>query len=166
MNGSGERHYLGSSSGVLLANFIKANIDIDSQAGPETPPSDSARQPSRASAVVISRDLPPEPLARMLILSYLNHDHLCYPVIHPATLLDLLAKIYETNRVYYAQHPSEAFLFDIVLAIATTSMARSDWQGLPSAQSHYERAMRTASPVLEEGGLSGLQAIIFLIQYR
>ena len=166
MNGSGERHYLGSSSGVLLANFIKANIDIESHSGPATPPRDSEGLSSAASAVELSRDLPPESVARMLVLSYLNHDHLCYPVIQPATLLALLTEIYDSNRVYYTQNPNEAFFFDIVLAIATTSMARSDWQGLPSAQSHYARAMKRASRVLEAGGLTGLQAVILLIQYR
>jgi hypothetical protein len=151
---------------VLLANFIKANIDIESHSGPSTPPRDTDGLPSTTSAVELSRDLPPESVARMLILSYLNHDHLCYPVIQPATLLALLSEIYDTNRVYYTQNPNEAFLFDIVLAIATTSMARSDWQGLPSAQSHYARAMRRASRVLEAGGFAGLQAVILLIQYR
>lgn len=166
MNGSGERHYLGSSSGVLLANFIKANIDLESSSGPATPPQDTERVSSAISAVETGRDLPSESVARRLILSYLNHDHLCYPVIQPAMLLALLSEIYDTNRMFYAQNPNDAFIFDIVLAIATTSMCRSDWQGLPSAQSHYDRAMRRASMVLEGGGFAGLQAVILLIQYR
>jgi len=166
INASGERNYLGSSSGVLLANFIKANVDIETSTRSSTPPGDSEAAISTASAAELGRDLPSEPVARRLILSYLNHDHLCYPVVHPATLMALFSEIYGTNMMFYAQHASEAFVFDIVLAIATASICRSDWQGLPSAHSHYTRAMKRVSIVLEKGGLGGLQAVILLTQYR
>jgi len=166
INASGERNYLGSSSGVLLANFIKANVDIGTSTRSSTPPGDSEAAISTASAAELGRDLPSEPVARRLILSYLNHDHLCYPVVHPATLMALFSEIYGTNMMFYAQHASEAFVFDIVLAIATASICRSDWQGLPSAHSHYTRAMKRVSIVLEKGGLGGLQAVILLTQYR
>jgi hypothetical protein len=166
INASGERNYLGSSSGVLLANFIKANVDIETSTRPSTPPGDDDIAHSTASAAELGRDLPSEQVARRLVLSYLNHDHLRYPVVLPATLLALLAEIYGTNMMFYAQHASEAFIFDIVLAIATASICRSDWQGLPSAHSHYTRAMTRVSTVLEKGGLGGLQAVILLIQYR
>lgn len=166
MNGSGERHYLGSSSGVLLANFIKANVDIESSSRPTTPPRDTQGASAAASGPDLGRDLPTETVARRLVFSYLNHDHLCYPVIQPAALLALHAEIHDTDRVYYAQHPNDAFIYDVVLAIATISISRSDWQGLPSAQSHYSRAMKRASRVLETGGFVGLQAVILLIQYR
>lgn len=166
INASGERNYLGSSSGVLLANFIKANVDIETSTRSSTPPGDSEAATSTASAAELGRDLPSEPVARRLILSYLNHDHLCYPVVHPATLMALFSEIYGTNMMFYAQHASEAFVFDIVLAIATASICRSDWQGLPSAHSHYTRAMKRVSIVLEKGGLGGLQAVILLTQYR
>ncbi|KAH7384704.1 hypothetical protein BKA66DRAFT_84290 [Pyrenochaeta sp. MPI-SDFR-AT-0127] len=166
INASGERSFLGSSSGVLLANFIKANVAIDTSIRPSTPPGDNESAQSTSSAIEPGRDLPSEPVARRLILSYLNHGHLCYPVIHPATLLALLSEIYGTDTMFYAQHASEAFVFDIVLAIATASICRSDWQGFPSAHSHYTRAMKRVSTVLEKGGLGGLQAIVLLIQYR
>ncbi|KAH7075121.1 fungal-specific transcription factor domain-containing protein [Paraphoma chrysanthemicola] len=166
INASGERNYLGSSSGVLLANFIKANVAIETSTRPSTPPIDDQSTQSAGSIADIGRDLPSEAVARRLVVAYLNHDHLCYPVLHPATLLALLPAIYGTGSTFYAQHASEAFVFDIGLAIATASISRSDWQGLPSAHSHYERAMKRVSIVLEKGGLGGLQAIILLIQYR
>lgn len=166
INASGERHYLGSSSGVLLANFIKANVDIESSTRPTSPPREAEASITTASAAELGRDLPSESVARRLVLSYLNHDHLCYPVVQPATLLALLSEIYSTNKVLYAQQANEAFIFDIALAIATASMSRSDSHGLPSAHSHYTRAMSRASRVLEMGGLGGLQAIVLLLQYR
>ena len=166
INASGERNYLGSSSGVLLANFIRANVNIETSTRSITPVGDDEATDSTALAAELARDLPSEQIARRLVLSYLNHDHLRYPVVLPATLLSILSETYSTNGALYTRTTSEAFIFDIVLAIATASICRSDWQGLPSAHSHYTRAMKRGSTILEKGGLAALQAIILLIQYR
>ncbi|KAH8638096.1 Zn2Cys6 [Alternaria alternata] len=166
INASGERNYLGSSSGVLLANFIRANVNIETSTRSMTPLGDDEATDSTALAAELARDLPSEQIARRLVLSYLNHDHLRYPVVLPATLLSILSETYSTNGALYTRTTSEAFIFDIVLAIATASICRSDWQGLPSAHSHYTRAMKRGSTILEKGGLAALQAIILLIQYR
>jgi len=166
INASGERNYLGSSSGVLLANFIRANVDIETSIRSTTPLGDNETTYPTASAIELGRDLPSEQIARRLVLSYLNHDHLRYPVVHPATLLAMLSEAYSTNVTSYTRSASEAFIFDIVLAIATASICGSDRQGLPSAHSHYTRAMKQGSTVLEKGGLGALQAVILLIQYR
>lgn len=167
INASGERQYLGSSSGVLLANFIKANVEIETSTRPTTPPREHDTSHEGDSAPDLGRDLPSESVARRLLLSYLNHSHICYPAVHPAMLLALLAEMYgPSSTTFYSQHPFESFVFDIVLAIATSSICRSDLQGIPSAQSHYARAMTRVSSALEMGGLNALQAIILLIQYR
>jgi hypothetical protein len=166
INASGERNYLGSSSGILLANFIRANVDIATSTRSNTPFGDDEASNPTASATELARDLESEEIARKLVLSYLNHDHLRYPVVLPATLGAMLSETYSTNVTSCRRSASEAFIFDMVLAIATASICRSDWQGLPSAHSHYIRAMKRASTVLEKGGLGALQAVILLIQYR
>lgn len=166
INASGERNYLGSSSGILLANFIRANVDVETSTPSTTPPVDADAINATASAIEFARDLPSEQIASRLVLSYLNHDHLRYPVVLPATLGAMLSEIYSSNATSSTRSASETFIFDMVLAIATASICRSDWQGLPSAHTHYIRAMKRASTVLEKGGLGALQAVILLIQYR
>lgn len=166
INTAGERHYLGSSSGVLLANFIKDNVEVETVTRPPSPQKQPDDYDAGASAMDVVPDLPPESISRRLIMAYLDHDHLCYPIVQPASLLALLKKIYETDMVFYTLHPYEAFVFDMILAIATTSVCRSDWHVLPSAQSHYLRAMSKVSDILQMGGLGGLQATILLTQYR
>lgn len=167
INAAGERHYLGSSSGVLLANFIKANVEVGEPSQPASPHARHDPLVSTNSADdAVSQDLPPESVAKKLLLAYLNHDHLCYPIVQPAVLRALLTRIYDNDGSFYTHHAHEAFMFDMILAIATTSISKSAWHVLPSAQSHYTRAMRRVSRILELGGLGGLQAIILLIQYR
>jgi hypothetical protein len=142
-------------------------VDIETSTRSTTPlGNDDEVDYSAASATELSRDLPSQQIARRLVLSYLNHDHLRYPVVHPATLLAMLPEAYSTNVTSHTRSASDAFIFNIVLAIATASIGQSSWQGLTSAHSHYTRAMKRATTVLEKGGLGALQAVILLIQYR
>lgn len=175
INAAGERHYLGSASGVLLANFVKANVDVPAQSRPQSRSQSRTQslfadhdEPAIADArrtVDISRDMPPELVARRLTLAYLDHDHLCYPVISPAAFLTVLDAMY-SDQGYYANHRFEAFMFDMVLAIATATIHKFDWQILPSAESHHARAMLSVSDILQLGDLRSLQAVILLTQYR
>jgi hypothetical protein len=167
---AGERQYLGSSSGMLLANFVKANVEVDAISRQPSPPqkSDGAAGNIGANSVDINDnpDIPSESVSFKLAMTYLNHDHLSYPVVWPRKVFDLLKDIYGPDKTYYALHPYEAFLFDMLLAIATAGFSASEWHILPPASSHYTRAMSKVSTVLESGGLPSLQAIILVTQYR
>lgn len=166
INAAGERHYLGSSSGILLAKFIKANVEVEAISRPPSPNVNGNDTGSPNALADATPDLPPESVSSRLALAYLNHDHLCYPVIEPGAVLALVMRIYGADGTYYTLHPSEAFVFDMVLAIATANTCASDRHILPAASSHYARAITKVFKVMESGGLISLQAIILLIQYR
>jgi hypothetical protein len=165
---AGERHYLGSTSGVLFANLVRASVDIsNSRTIPSTTEEDSHQRLNIANskAPVSSQTLPPQELARKLVSSYLSHEHLCYPFLQPQALFSILESVYH-DYSFYKNNAYESFVFDLVLAIATTSIYKFDWQMLPSAETHHVRAMSRITEVFQTGGIKSLQAIILLCQYR
>lgn len=174
INASGERHYLGSASGVLLADFVRAHVHAGTpQESADAAPASGNKGIASGTATPMAGEydagwssLPSRQLARRLVMAYLDHDHICYPVIHPASLLSVLDSTYDAGRPFYDQHPFEAFVFNMVLAIATTHALTFDWQMLPSAESHHARAVSSVPAVLQQGGLRSLQAMLLLTQYR
>ncbi len=71
------KNHLGSSSEFFLANFIRANVNIETSTRSITPAGDDeATDSARFGCRACSRDLPSEQIARRLWPSYLNHDHL------------------------------------------------------------------------------------------
>jgi hypothetical protein len=170
-NAAGDRHFLGSTSGVLFANLVRASVDVAGTNGSsgfsktgETPPTTlETRAAYGASAP--RESLPPENIARKLVSSYLVHDHLAYPFLWPWFILSITDLIY-SDKSYYGKNAFEAFVFDMVLAIANANVYKYDWQMLPSAESHHSRAMLRIGEVFQAGGLKSLQAILLLCQYR
>jgi hypothetical protein len=126
--------------------------------------------------------LPSYQLARRLVQAYLNHEYICYPMLHPASLVGILERAYNRHShegntasgrtstgVSCACHdssPFESFILNMILAIATTHITEFDWQILPSAENHHDRALSSVAAVLQVGGLQSLQAILLLAQYR
>ncbi|KAH8807164.1 fungal-specific transcription factor domain-containing protein [Xylogone sp. PMI_703] len=168
---AGERYYLGSTSGVLFANLVRASVDVSTPshlpASPlgvsDTNLRSSARKSINASNV---RDtLPSRDLAKELFNHYFAHDHLCYPFLYATETISIVDLIY-SDPSYYTKHTFQAFVFDMILAIATANVYKFDWQMLPSAETHHARAMLRANEVFQAGGLPGLQAILLLCQYR
>lgn len=167
---AGERYYLGSTSGVLFANLVRASVDISTPRPPSSPIgnldtriSSNARRSVNVSNV--RETLPSRDVARELFSHYFAHDHLCYPFIYAAEAITIVDSIY-ADPAYYAKHPFHAFIFDMILAIAIATVYKFDWQMLPSAETHHARAMLRINDVFQEGGLQGLQAILLLCQYR
>lgn len=166
---AGERHYLGSTSGILFANLVRASVDASN---PNPPPPSTNRDTqqqlntSTSSTFTASSETLPSPeLARKLVSAYLSHDHLCYPFLPPHTLLSIVDSVYNDSS-FYNNNAYESFVFDLVLAIATANVYKFDWQMLPSAETHHIRAMARITEVFQAGGLKSLQAILLLCQYR
>lgn len=166
-NAAGERQYLGSTSGVLFADLVRASVDMpvsrhvsppctehtaDSPDGIETP------------ALGAVRELPPKKLALRLVQAYLDHDFLCYPFLVPSEIRRIVKSLYNPDMGQPTAY--ELFLIDMLLAISTAQVSKYDWRQLPSAESHHARAMSSIGDVLRLGGLQALHAIILLCQYR
>lgn len=168
----GDRQFLGSTSGLLFANIVRATV---ASAGPggdgRTVPNPSRRQEHRPLAQarpewsVDENSLPPLALAKLLIDAYLAHDHLCYPCLHQDFVREVFDGVY-SDLSYYKSHDFEAFTFDMLLAIGTLQVHKFNWQALPDAETHHMRAMMRLDAVLRRGGLQALQAMLLLCQFR
>ena len=168
MNAGGQKQFLGSASGLLLANLLPVDPHSNTNVGDDDV-SLSRRfgggDWKNATAASKRSALPPEELARSLLTAYLSHDHLCYPFLHPRSLMASLDAVYSDDG-YYGTHPVEAFTVDMMLAIGTAQVYKFSWQVLPDAETHHDRAMSRLSQALKEGGVAALQIILLICQYR
>lgn len=170
-NAAGDRHFLGSTSGVLFADLVRASVNVAESQSKSRYSSGRAADcglfeiPSTPKGKDARQVLVPEDLTRRLVQSYLAHDHVQYPFLLPSYLFSIIDLIY-SDTSYYAENAYEAFVFDMVLAIANANVYKYDWQMLPSAESHHSRAMSRIGEVFQVGGLKSLQAILLLCQYR
>lgn len=175
INAAGERQpYLGSTSGILFANLVRSSVDasVSRQTTPPAAPSETQAEGmtspiSTTTHTERKHELPSEAVASKLMKSYFAHDAIAFPFLSPTSLLETMERFYQTES-YYSTHATsyETFVFNMVLAIATASVYKYDWQMLPSAESHHGRAMRELDQVLAHGGVESLQAILLLCQYR
>jgi hypothetical protein len=169
---AGERHYLGSASGVMLANLFGARASVDIAPVPQHQISSPRIGLQRlntttpTSRKVNPKDsLPSKELVTELFDNYFAHDHLCYPFLLPSSTLPIIEAIYDEPS-FYSENSYEGFVFDMILAIATVNVYKFDWQMLPSAETHHARAMLRVTEVFQTGGIRSLQAILLLCQYR
>lgn len=85
--------------------------------------------------------LPSHELAKELFSNYFAHDYLCYPFLLPSPTLSIVHSVYHEPS-FYAKNAFQAFVFDMILAIATVNVYKFDWQMLPSAETHHARASK------------------------
>ena len=152
LHAGGDRQFLGSASGMLLGKLLQVEVrTINQSRGDETPqtstrPLATAHGEKGGVATPELSSLPPEKLARSLLLAYLSHDHLCYPFLHPRSLMEALDAIYD-DETFYRNNTVEAFVFDMILAIGTAQVYKYD------CMSHSHLTMRfqyTVTPMLIE----------------
>jgi hypothetical protein len=104
-------------------------------------------------------------MARSFIDAYLAHDALCYPKVHPVQVSVALETVYSQSDSTSLE-PLNGFLFNMLLAIATAQVCKLNWQVLPDAETHHQRAMVYFDAVLSAGGIRGLQAMLLCCQSR
>ncbi|KAH7409755.1 fungal-specific transcription factor domain-containing protein [Cadophora sp. MPI-SDFR-AT-0126] len=170
-NAAGDRHFLGSTSGVLFAKLVRESVNLTGSTGSlkaQTFKDPYNATDTRVSSTAIVKSgsdaLPPEEFARRLMHWYLLHDHLAYPFLLPSFLLSILERVYNEPS-YYNENHFGAFAFDMVLPVATISVCKYNWQ-IPGAETHYIRAMTRIEDVFQAGSLESLQAILLVCQYR
>lgn len=170
LSAGGDRSYLGSASGLLLASLLQTNLHTHGQ--PEVEGSVAPTGQFKTGGALRNgastpdpSTLPSETLARTLVNAYFSHDHLCYPFLHPKSVFTALDALY-TDADFYATRPIEGFILDVIFAIGTAQVYKFDWAVLPSAETHHDRAMLRLSAVLGCGGIIALQAILLICQYR
>ncbi|KAF5723331.1 transcription activator acu-15 [Fusarium mundagurra] len=155
----GGHHFVGSTSGLLLANLLQSrpqpSSSLTTSYKPNSHPSLSSPQTSSG--------LPPKTLASELLKAYCSHDHLCYPFLSTKSLYRSLDAVYEDST---AKDPVDAFFVDMTLAIGTAQVHKFNWNGVYDAETHYNRAMTRLADVLARDGIERLQALLLVCQYR
>ncbi|KAI2344784.1 hypothetical protein LOY92_005808 [Ophidiomyces ophidiicola] len=177
LTAGGERQFLGSGSGVLFANLVRATVEANS--APTSSIALKAKEFQRSSPYPVNghslsftpvpktdlSQIPPEQFARDLHHAYFEHDHLCYPFLHRPTVLTAFENIYSDppflDRDHYA-----AFVYYMILAISSVDFHKFDWQTRPDAENFHAIALARLNEVLQLGGMKALQAILLLVQYR
>ncbi|KAH9203636.1 fungal-specific transcription factor domain-containing protein [Leptodontidium sp. 2 PMI_412] len=171
LNAGGERQFLGSGSGLLLASLVQTSLTTpnheDSNKDVHAYPQNVGDSSSILSQIRIpsSQTLPPERQAKGLLSAYFAHDHLCYPFLRPRSVFDSLDAMYK-DSTYHKNHPAEVFFIDMIFAIGTVQASKFDWQILPDSQTHQDRAMSRLPVVFARGGLPALQALLLVCQHR
>ncbi|KAK0291022.1 hypothetical protein LTR35_001743 [Friedmanniomyces endolithicus] len=138
INAAGERQpYLGSTSGVLLAELIcssvKLGLHTDLTPTTSLPGGSGLRGtvPMAQLLAVVRRadDLPSRALAQEMVSAYLNHENIIYPFIYPHFLSNTLKQVYEEEDYYVSRaSPSEVFILNMVFANASGHVAKYDRQ--------------------------------------
>lgn len=108
---AGERHYLGSTSGVLFADLVRASLDVKA---PREPSSIPNHNPIPGPLIQYThanhRDThPSRRLAYELFENYFAHDHLCYPFLIPSStfaIVDLRHCRVDLQRFFFLQEKS------------------------------------------------------------
>ncbi|RGP76951.1 hypothetical protein FLONG3_4889 [Fusarium longipes] len=155
----GGHHFVGSTSGLLLANLLQ------SRPQPSSSIHASGWKPNSISDLTSQggSGLPPKTLASELLKAYCSHDHLCYPFLSTKSLYHSLDAVYEEGR---EKDPVDAFFVDMTLAIGTAQVHKFNWNGVYDAETHYNRAMTRLADVLARDGIERLQALLLVCQYR
>ncbi|EFR05224.1 hypothetical protein MGYG_09192 [Nannizzia gypsea CBS 118893] len=183
LTAGGDRQFLGSGSGVLFANLVRATVDaapvpISTPARTAfTPRASHSENPARGGSIGSAfsigspaaksetYQIPPEPFARDLHHAYFEHDYLCYPFLHRPTVLTAFEQIYRDPSVL-DRDVFSCFIFYMILAISSVDYHKFDWQTRPDAENFHVVALSKLTEVLQLGGIKPLQAILLLCQYR
>lgn len=111
-----------------------------------------------------SLQLPPRPVAMMLIQYYLDNIFALYPIVSETALFNVLDTIYQGGSQPVTDF--EHWLFFMVLAISSTAQSRhfldSQYQ---EGVSWASRALAYADHVLMPGHVSQIQALVLFVQY-
>ncbi|KAF4500999.1 transcription activator acu-15 [Fusarium agapanthi] len=155
----GGHHFVGSTSGLLLANLLQSRPQPSSSLTTSWKPNSL---PGLTSPQTNS-GLPPKTLASELLKVYCSHDHLRYPFLSTKSLYRSLDAVYEDSS---AKDPVDAFFIDMTLAIGTAQVHKFNWNGVYDAETHYNRAMTRLADVLARNGIERLQALLLMGLHR
>ncbi|KAK1570110.1 fungal-specific transcription factor domain-containing protein [Colletotrichum navitas] len=168
LNAGGGRDFVGSTSGLFLANLLQSHSQSigSSNHVVRQHPSSASRHLNRPGSLATNgvSNLPPKSLTAEILDAYCSHDRLCYPFLSPKALDRALDAVYDANPG--AADPVDGFLIDMILAIGTAQVHKLNWNGIWDAEVHYNRAMTRLGDVLSRGGITALQALLLICQFR
>ncbi|EFQ25738.1 fungal specific transcription factor domain-containing protein [Colletotrichum graminicola] len=169
LNAGGGRDFVGSTSGVFLANLLQSNSQSigSSHHVVRQHPSSASRHLNRPSSLATNgvSNLPPKSFTAEILDAYCSHDRLCYPFLSPKALDRALDAVYGAKNPE-AVDPVDGFLIDMTLAIGTPQVHKLNWNGIWDAEVHYNRAMTRLGDVFSRAGITALQALLLICQFQ
>jgi hypothetical protein len=168
LSAGGGRNFVGSTSGVFLASLLQATGQ------PAAPSLHVGSNSAGSSAAIISdrrvslTGLPPRNLAADILCASSSHDRLKYPFLAPVALEHALESVYNAvdDPDTSDPDPFHVFLLHMALAIGMAQAYKLDWNGIWNAEIFYHRASAHLADALARGGITSLQALLLICQYR
>ncbi|KAH7134493.1 c6 zinc finger domain-containing protein [Dactylonectria estremocensis] len=162
---TGETRYLGSSSGLGLANVINTVINLHggmgaSNADPHEPiDCGDQRIPMGPSDLLF----PSLATARPIIEAYFQHTHIAFPLIHRPSFLATVDSIYSEPN-FYETHVFDAFVFDMVLTIGSSNFNR--FQEISANSSlYFAMAQSKIASIAIMPSLESLKVLLLVSQH-
>lgn len=164
LTATGETRYLGSSSGMGLANIISGAMGAQSGTSYTIEPPVSDGLKKDAIHIVPSDDsFPSLAVANPFIQAYFQHTHVTFPLLHRPSFLATVERIYNEPG-FYETNTYDAFIFDMVLAIGSSNINRFE-EASSAASKFYAMAQSKIAVVVDLDGLSVLRAILLISQH-
>ncbi|ETN36825.1 uncharacterized protein HMPREF1541_07812 [Cyphellophora europaea CBS 101466] len=162
LSASGGTEFVGSTSGLFLANLLQPHIQQSSALAQGIPTVLQDRQQTTSPPSKQAR--PSRNQALQILEAYCSHDHVCYPFLCIETLREALDRVYAVDTTQVGLN--DCFFIDAVLALGSAQVYKLGWTGIWDAETHFSRATSQLSNVLDQGGLVSLQALLLICQYR
>lgn len=161
---NGETRYLGSGSGMNLANMISSAISTQIRMSvPGEQPESDGNSHSNVPTTPTDSHRPSLATAKPLIEAYFQHTHITFPLLHKPSFMAIVENIYEEPG-FYECHPFEAFTFDMVLAIGSSNFNKLG-EPTTGASTYYAKAQSKVNLVMAMDGLTVLKAILLVSQH-
>ncbi|EXJ86173.1 hypothetical protein A1O1_06543 [Capronia coronata CBS 617.96] len=114
-----------------------------------------------------TRGLPPRYAVTPMINQYLEKIYVLFPFFSETDLMGSLSRIYhDSASVASSVSPMDVWNVRLILAIAyASSSQRKGDENYKAALQHVTAARGLANYVLQPGSISGLQALLLLVQY-
>ncbi|KAK9452662.1 fungal-specific transcription factor domain-containing protein [Dipodascopsis uninucleata] len=193
LTAAGDTRYLGSSSGVLFAQIVSSMIissarrrgrsHTDHILAPQFAPLGSSTEDEDEDAdgklmditnditntdsdvgKCITPELPRRSVVQHLLKIYFTHIHISFPFLSEHETLEAIDRIYNDTG-YYRKNVFWSFVFDMILAIATSTVQKYEWNLVASPESYSQRATQKLNRVLCLKGTKPLIAVLLLSVY-
>ncbi|KAH6871222.1 c6 zinc finger domain-containing protein [Thelonectria olida] len=162
---TGETRYLGSSSGLGLANIINTVINVNGGMGPmhvdqhDLTSSSIQRIPMGPSDSLF----PSLATAKTFIEAYFQHTHISFPLLHRPSFLAIVDRIYSEPNFYEA-NPFDAFVFDMVLTIGSSNFNRFEDKSVNSSV-YFTMAQSKITTIATRPSLESLKVVLLISQH-
>ncbi|KAF7557388.1 hypothetical protein G7Z17_g643 [Cylindrodendrum hubeiense] len=162
---TGETRYVGSSSGLGLANIIQTVVSVHGGMGFLAAEQDSSGNLGSPRIPLTPSDstFPTLATAMPYIDAYFQHTHISFPLLHQPTFLATVERIYSEPGFYETQ-TFDAFVFDMVLTIGSSNFNRFE-ETATGTSMYFTMAQSKVNAITQMPSLESLKVILLISQH-